>query len=128
MQKSPKFCWKINQNGIGLQFLREGNWGAAADSVEKAIAALGPQGLERSLSIINRHLNELGDLSDSEEVTLNLIREARQKLATAQLKTRDVDERIEDAQQEFQKDLEVYESFILGPRVMLPGKSITPDK
>jgi hypothetical protein len=66
---------------LGLQFLREGNWGAAADSVEKAIAALGPQGLERSLSIINRHLNELGDLSDSEEVTLNLIREARQKLA-----------------------------------------------
>ena len=66
---------------MGLQFLREGNWGAAADSVEKAIAALGPHGLERSLSIINRHLNELGDLSDSEEVTLNLIREARQKLA-----------------------------------------------
>ena len=66
---------------LGLQFLREGNWGAAADSVEKAIAALGPKGLERSLSIINRHLNELGDLSDSEEVTLNLIREARKKLA-----------------------------------------------
>jgi len=66
---------------LGLQFLREGNWGAAADSVEKAIAALGPKGLDRSLSIINRHLNELGDLSDSEEVTLNLIREARKKLA-----------------------------------------------
>ncbi len=71
---------------MGLQFLREGNWGAAADSVEKAISALGPKGLDRSLSIINRHLNELGDLSDSEEVTLNLIREARKKLANEDFK------------------------------------------
>ena len=71
---------------LGLQFLREGDWGGAADSVEKAIAALGPRGLERSLSIINRHLNELGDLSDSEEVTLSLIRDARKKLANDDFK------------------------------------------
>ncbi len=60
----------------GLEFLRDGNWGPASDSVEKAVAALGPDGLARSLSVLKRHLNELGELSDTEEVALTLVSQA----------------------------------------------------
>ena len=60
----------------GLEFLRDGNWGAASDSIEKAVAALGPDGLSRSLSVLKRHLNELGELSDTEHVALTLVSQA----------------------------------------------------
>ena len=65
---------------LGLQFLREGNWGAAADSVEKAVAALGPEGLDRSLSTLGRHLNEMGELSDIESIAQTLVKQGRRSL------------------------------------------------
>lgn len=65
---------------LGLRFLREGNWGAAADTLEKAIASMGPDGLEKSLTTLNRHLNELGELSDTEEVALTLVRQGKKSL------------------------------------------------
>ena len=68
MTEGDRTSWDLTN--LGLQFLREGNWGAASDTLEKAVAALGPDGLGRSLSTLNRHLNELGELSDTEDIAL----------------------------------------------------------
>ncbi len=65
---------------LGLQFLREGNWGAASDSLENAVAAMGPSGLERSLSTLGRHLNELGELSDTEAIAMTLVKQGHRSL------------------------------------------------
>jgi len=78
MSEGDHTAWDLTN--LGLQFLREGNWGAASDSVERAVAALGPDGLARSLSTLNRHLNELGELSDTEDIALTLVRQGRKSL------------------------------------------------
>ncbi|MCH2428910.1 MAG: hypothetical protein MK168_06250 [Candidatus Thalassarchaeum sp.] len=71
-------AWDLTM--LGLQFLREGNWGAASDAVEKAVASLGPEGLERSMSTLGRHLNELGELSDIEQIAQTLVKQGRRSL------------------------------------------------
>jgi len=71
-------AWDLTM--LGLQFLREGNWGGAADAVEKAVASLGPEGLDRSLNTLGRHLNELGELSDIEMIAQTLVKQGRRSL------------------------------------------------
>ncbi len=65
---------------LGLQHLREGNWGAAADCVEGAVASMGKDGLERSLSTLGRHLNEMGELSDIENIALTLVNQGKRNI------------------------------------------------
>ena len=78
MSQSDHDAWDLTN--LGMQFLREGNWGAASDTLEKAVAALGPEVLERSLSILTRHLNELGELSDTEDVAMTLVKQGTKSL------------------------------------------------
>ena len=85
MTEGDRTSWDLTN--LGLQFLREGNWGAASDTLEKAVAALGPDGLGRSLSTLNRHLNELGELSDTEDIALTLVRQGRSSLEKDDLQT-----------------------------------------
>ena len=85
MSEGDQTAWDLTN--LGLQFLREGNWGAASDTVEGAVAALGPEGLGRSLSTLNRHLNELGELSDTEDIALTLVRQGRKSLERDDLQT-----------------------------------------
>ncbi|MDP6662069.1 MAG: hypothetical protein QF760_02045 [Candidatus Thalassarchaeaceae archaeon] len=85
MSEGDHTAWDLTN--LGLQFLREGNWGAASDTVERAVAALGPEGLGRSLSTLNRHLNELGELSDTEDIALTLVRQGRKSLGKDDLQS-----------------------------------------
>jgi hypothetical protein len=85
MSEGDQTSWDLTN--LGLQFLREGNWGAASDTLEKAVAALGPEGLGRSLSTLNRHLNELGELSDTEDIALTLVRQGKSSLEKDDLQT-----------------------------------------
>ena len=50
MSEGDRNAWDLTM--LGLQHLREGNWGAAADCVEGAVASMGKDGLER-LSLIH---------------------------------------------------------------------------
>ena len=54
MSEGDRNAWDLTM--LGLQHLREGNWGAAADCVEGAVASMGKEGLERSLNTLGRHL------------------------------------------------------------------------
>ncbi len=78
MSQGDRNAWDLTM--LGLQHLREGNWGAAADCVEGAVASMGREGLERSLSTLGRHLNEMGELSDIEEIALTLVNQGRKAI------------------------------------------------
>ena len=78
MSEGDRNAWDITM--LGLQHLREGNWGAAADCVEGAVASMGKEGLERSLGTLGRHLNEMGELSDIEEIALTLVNQGKNAL------------------------------------------------
>ncbi len=78
MSQGDRNAWDITM--LGLQHLREGNWGAAADCVEGAVASMGKDGLERSLNTLGRHLNEMGELSDVEEIALTLVNQGKNAL------------------------------------------------
>ena len=75
MSEGDRNAWDLTM--LGLQHLREGNWGAAADCVEGAVASMGKDGLERSLNTLGRHLNEMGELSDVEEIALTLVNQGK---------------------------------------------------
>ena len=75
MSEGDRNAWDLTM--LGLQHLREGNWGAAADCVEGAVSSMGKDGLERSLSTLGRHLNEMGELSDIEEIALTLVNQGK---------------------------------------------------
>ena len=47
MSQGDRNAWDLTM--LGLQHLREGNWGAAADCVEGAVSSMGRDGQERSL-------------------------------------------------------------------------------
>ena len=85
MTEADQNAWDYTM--LGLQYLREGNWGAASDTVEKAVASLGPVGIDRSLNTLGRHLNELGELSDTEEIAITLVRQGRRSLEEDDLAT-----------------------------------------
>ena len=78
MSEGDRSAWDLTM--LGLQHLREGNWGAAADCVEGAVASMGRDGLERSLNTLGRHLNEMGELSDIEEIALTLVNQGKKAL------------------------------------------------
>ena len=78
MSQGDRNAWDLTM--LGLQHLREGNWGAAADCVEGAVASMGKDGLERSLSTLGRHLNEMGELSDIENIALTLVNQGKRNL------------------------------------------------
>ena len=78
MSQGDRNAWDLTM--LGLQHLREGNWGAAADCVEGAVASMGREGLESSLSTLGRHLNEMGELSDIEEIALTLVNQGRKAI------------------------------------------------
>ncbi len=78
MSQGDRNAWDLTM--LGLQHLREGNWGAAADCVEGAVASMGREGLERSLSTLGRHLNEMGELSDIEEIALTLVNQGKKAI------------------------------------------------
>ncbi len=78
MSQGDRNAWDLTM--LGLQHLREGNWGAAADCVEGAVASMGREGLERSLSTLGRHLNEMGELSDIEDIALTLVNQGRKAI------------------------------------------------
>jgi len=78
MSEGDRNAWDITM--LGLQHLREGNWGAAADCVEGAVSSMGKDGLERSLNTLGRHLNEMGELSDVEEIALTLVNQGRKAI------------------------------------------------
>ena len=78
MSQGDRNAWDLTM--LGLQHLREGNWGAAADCVEGAVASMGRDGLERSLSTLGRHLNEMGELSDIENIALTLVNQGKRNL------------------------------------------------
>ena len=78
MSEGDRNAWDLTI--LGLQHLREGNWGAAADCVEGAVASMGRDGLERSLNTLGRHLNEMGELSDVEEIALTLVNQGKNAL------------------------------------------------
>ncbi len=78
MSQGDRNAWDLTM--LGLQHLREGNWGAAADCVEGAVASMGRDGLERSLSTLGRHLNEMGELSDIEEIALTLVNQGKKAI------------------------------------------------
>lgn len=78
MSQGDRNAWDLTM--LGLQHLREGNWGSAADCVEGAVASLGREGLERSLSTLGRHLNEMGELSDIEQIALTLVNQGKRAL------------------------------------------------
>ncbi len=78
MSEGDRNAWDITM--LGLQHLREGNWGAAADCVEGAVSSMGKDGLERSLNTLGRHLNEMGELSDVEEIALTLVTQGRKAI------------------------------------------------
>ena len=78
LSQGDRNAWDLTM--LGLQQLREGNWGAAADCVEGAVASMGKDGLERSLSTLGRHLNEMGELSDIENIALTLVNQGKRNL------------------------------------------------
>jgi hypothetical protein len=78
MSQGDRNAWDLTM--LGLQHLREGNWGAAADCVEGAVASMGRDGLERSLSTLGRHLNEMGELSDIENIALTLVNQGKRNI------------------------------------------------
>ncbi len=78
MSEGDRNAWDLTI--LGLQHLREGNWGAAADCVEGAVASMGRDGLERSLNTLGRHLNEMGELSDIEEIALTLVNQGKKAI------------------------------------------------
>jgi len=78
MSEGDRNAWDLTM--LGLQHLREGNWGAAADCVEGAVASMGKDGLERSLNTLARHLNEMGELSDVEEIALTLVNQGKKAI------------------------------------------------
>ena len=78
MSEGDRNAWDLTM--LGLQHLREGNWGAASDCVEGAVASMGRDGLERSLNTLGRHLNEMGELSDIEEIALTLVNQGKKSL------------------------------------------------
>jgi len=78
MSEGDRNAWDLTM--LGLQHLREGNWGAAADCVEGAVSSMGRDGLERSLNTLGRHLNEMGELSDIEEIALTLVNQGKKAL------------------------------------------------
>ena len=78
LSQGDRNAWDLTM--LGLQHLREGNWGAAADCVEGAVASMGKDGLERSLSTLGRHLNEMGELSDIENIALTLVNQGKRNL------------------------------------------------
>ena len=78
MSEGDRNAWDLTM--LGLQHLREGNWGAAADCVEGAVASMGRDGLERSLNTLGRHLNEMGELSDIEEIALTLVNQGKKAI------------------------------------------------
>jgi hypothetical protein len=78
MSEGDRNAWDLTI--LGLQHLREGNWGAAADCVEGAVSSMGRVGLERSLNTLGRHLNEMGELSDIEEIALTLVNQGKKAL------------------------------------------------
>ena len=78
MSEGDRNAWDLTM--LGLQHLREGNWGAAADCVEGAVASMGKDGLERSLNTLGRHLNEMGELSDVEEIALTLVNQGKRAI------------------------------------------------
>ena len=78
MSQGDRNAWDLTM--LGLQHLREGNWGAAADCVEGAVASMGREGLERSLSTLGRHLNEMGELSDIEDIALTLVNQGKKAI------------------------------------------------
>tara|TARA_B100001250_G_C19793460_1_gene787642 strand:+ start:913 stop:1956 length:1044 start_codon:yes stop_codon:yes gene_type:complete len=80
MSEGDRNAWDLTM--LGLQHLREGNWGAAADCVEGAVASMGKEGLERSLNTLGRHLNEMGELSDVEEIALTLVNQGKKAIDT----------------------------------------------
>ena len=78
MSEGDRNAWDLTM--LGLQHLREGNWGAAADCVEGAVSSMGKDGLERSLNTLGRHLNEMGELSDIEDIALTLVNQGKDAL------------------------------------------------
>ena len=78
LSQGDRNAWDLTM--LGLQHLRDGNWGAAADCVEGAVASMGKDGLERSLSTLGRHLNEMGELSDIENIALTLVNQGKRNL------------------------------------------------
>ena len=47
---------------------------------EGAVASMGKDGLERSLNTLGRHLNEMGELSDIEDIALTLVNQGKEAL------------------------------------------------